>query len=111
MWGTKLIKKRESPAKGKKCVECSKIGHYAKCCRSSREINHVMEEEAYSAGEDDWRTDRIHSIQQKIHSLGTNGKNGPLLYTATLLVNDRPIKFLIPNHGFISDSQYKIKIQ
>ena len=43
-----------------------------------------MEEEAYSAEDDDWTPDRIHSIQQKIHSLGTNGKNGPPFNTATL---------------------------
>ena len=55
-----------------------------------------MEEDTYSAEEDDWTpADRIYSIQQKNHSLGTNGKNGPQFYTATLLVNERPSKFIL----------------
>ena len=54
----------------------------------------IAEEEAGSADEDDWTLDRIHSIQQKIQSLATNNKNGPPFFTATLLVNTRPIKFI-----------------
>ena len=34
-------------------------------------------------------------MQQKIHSLGTNGKNGRPFYTGTLFTNNRPIKFII----------------
>ena len=67
-------KQQERPAKGKKCVKSRKMGR---------------------AEEYDWTPDRIHSIQQKIHSLSTNGKNNPPFYTATLLVNNRPIKFTI----------------
>ena len=41
--------------------------------------------------------------------MGTNGRNSPLFYTATLVVNTRPIKFT--RHGLTSDSHSKIKIQ
>ena len=58
-------------------------------------MNHVTDEETYSAEEDDWTPDRIHPIQQKFPSLGTNGKNGPPFYTATLVVIKRPINFII----------------
>ena len=60
-----------------------------------KKINHIAEEEADIANEDDWTPDRKHSIQQKIHSLATKNKNGPPIYTATLLVNNRPIRFII----------------
>ena len=63
------------------------MGLYAKCCRSGRKINHIADEEAYSADEDEWTPDRIHSIQQKINSLGNGSKNGTPFYTKTLLVN------------------------
>ena len=85
----------ECIARMKKCIKCSKIGYYAKSCRSSRRINHVAEDETYSAEDNDWTSDRIHSIQQKIHPLGANGKKGPLFYTTTLVVNNRPIKLII----------------
>ena len=58
-------------------------------------INHTADEETYSADEDDWTPDRIHSIQQKIHSTETKSKNGPPFYTKTLLVTNRPIKFIV----------------
>ena len=45
-------KQHECPAKGKKCIKCGKLGHYAKCCRSARKINHTADEEVYSAEED-----------------------------------------------------------
>ena len=91
----KWSKQNECHTRRKKCVKRGKIEHYAKCCRSSRRMNHVAEEETYSAEDDDWTPDRIHSIHQKNHSLGTNRENGPPFYTATLLVNNRPIKFII----------------
>ena len=53
-----------------------------------KKINHIAEEEADSADEDDWTPGRIHSIQQKIHSLTTNNKNRPPFYTETLLITD-----------------------
>ena len=44
-------------------------------------MSHIADEEIYNADEDDWTPDRIHSIQQKIHSMGTKSKNGPPFYT------------------------------
>ena len=88
-------KQHECPARGKKCAKCGKLGHYAKCCRSMRKINHIADEEAESADEDDWIPDKIHLIQQKINSVGTTNKNGNPFYTKTLLVNNRPIKFIV----------------
>ena len=44
-------------------------------------MSHIADEEIYSADENDWTPDRIHSIQQKIHSMGTKSKNGPPFYT------------------------------
>ena len=82
-------KQHECPAIVTKCAKCGKPGHYAKCCRSRKKNNHIAEEEADSANEDDWTPERKHSIQQKIHSLATNKKNGPPFYTATLLVNNQ----------------------
>ena len=58
-------------------------------------MNHIADEEAYSADEDEWTPDRIHSIQQKINSLGNGSKNGLPFYTKTLLVNNRAIKFIV----------------
>ena len=46
-------KQHECPAKGKKCAKCGKLGHYAKYCWSGRKINHIADEEAYSADEDE----------------------------------------------------------
>ena len=40
--------------------KCGILEHYAKCCRSTRKINHIAEEEAYSADDDDWTPDRQH---------------------------------------------------
>ena len=88
-------KHHESPARGKKSVKCSKLGHYAKCCRSIRKINYIADEDAESADEDDWTLDKIHSIQQKINSMGAKYKNGIPFYTRTLLVNNRPINFIV----------------
>ena len=78
-----------------KCIKSGKLGHYAKCCRSTRKVNHIADEEADSADEDDWIPDKIHSIQQKIISMGAKSKNGIPFYTRTLLVNNRPIKFIV----------------
>ena len=70
-------------------------GHYAKCCRSTRKINHIGDEEADSADEDDWIPDKIHSIQENINSMRAKSKNGIPFCTRTLLVNNRPIKFIV----------------
>ena len=60
-----------------------------------RKINHIADDEAESADEDDWIPDKIHSIKQKVNSVGATNKNGIPFYTRTLLVNNRPIKFIV----------------
>ena len=45
-------KQHECPATGKKYMKCGKLGHYAKFRRSARKMNHVSDEQAYSADED-----------------------------------------------------------
>ena len=60
-----------------------------------RKINHIADEEAESADEDDWTPEKILSIQQKTNSMGATNKNGILFYTRRLLVNNRPIKFIV----------------
>ena len=82
-------KQHECPARGKKCVKCRKLRHYAKCCRSKQQINHIAYEKKYSADEDDWTLEKIHSIQQNIDSMGVKNKNGPPYYTKTLLITDQ----------------------
>ena len=88
-------KQHGCPARGKKRIKCGELGHYAKCRRLARKINHIVDEEAYNADEDDWIPDRMHSIQQKIHSMGTKSKNGLPFDTKTLLVINRTIKFIV----------------
>ena len=85
-------RQHECPAKGKKCMKCEKIGHYAKYCRTNKRVNHVQDDEASSAEEDDWSPNTIHSVNQMVHS---TKKNGPEFFTLTALVNNRPIKFII----------------
>ena len=88
-------KQRECPARGKICIKGGKVGDYDKCCRTTRKLNHIADEETYSTDEDDWIPDRIHSIQQKIQSMGTKCKTGPPFYTKSLLVNNRSIKIIV----------------
>ena len=89
------FKQHECPARGKKCSKCGKLGHYAICCRSTTKINHIADEETDNADEEKWIPDKIHSKQQKINSIGAKSKNGIPFYTRTLLVNNRPIKFIV----------------
>ena len=99
----------ECPARGKKCAKSGKIGHFAKCCPSNRKVNHLMEGETSSAGEDDWTPNTIHSVKQKIHSTRSTNINGPEFFTVTALVNNRPIKFIIDSGSpvtLISKSQF-----
>ena len=88
-------RQHECPARGKKCAKCGKIGHFAKCCRTNKRVNHIMEEETSSANEDDWKPNTIHSVKQKIHSTRSTNSNGPDIFTITALVKNRPIKFII----------------
>ena len=65
-------KQHECPARGMKCVKGGQIGHYAECRRSSCRINHVAEEELYSAKEWDWTPDGITQYNRKsIHWVRT----------------------------------------
>ena len=88
-------KQYDCPAKGRKCIKCDKLGHYAKHCRSTRKTGHIANEETYSADEDEWTLDRKLSNQQKINSMGIKSNNGQPFYTITLLVNNRRIKFIV----------------
>ena len=74
--------------------KCGKLGHYATCCRLARKITHIAVEEAYSADEDSTPS-RILLCQEKINAMGTKSKNEPPLYTKTVFVHTRPIKFIV----------------
>ena len=71
-----------------------KESHFAKCCRTSKRVNHIMEEETSSANEHDWTPNTIHSVKQMIHSTLSVNNNGPDFFTITALLNKRPIKFI-----------------
>ena len=88
-------RQHECPAKGKKCAKCEKIGHFAKYCRTNKRINHIQDDEASSAEDDDWSPNTIHSVNQKVHATHQTKKNGPEFFTITALVNNRPVKFII----------------
>ena len=75
--------------------EKSEPGHLVKCCCSTREKNHQVEEESNGAEGNDWSPDKLHSIQQKTHSMGTKNKSGPPFYAITLLVKNRPINIKV----------------
>ena len=103
-------KQHECPARRKNCVKCGKIELYAKGCRCSRKINLVAEEETYRAEGDDWTPDKIHSIHQKIHSLGANkAKRSAVLYSDVSGQNQT--NQIHNRHGLTSDSRSKIKTQ
>ena len=88
-------RQHECPARGKKCAKCEKIGHYAKCCRTNKELIRIQEHETSSAEEDEWSPNTIHCNIQKIHSTRQMNKDGSDVFTLTALVNNRPIKFII----------------
>ena len=84
----------DCPAKNKKCNNCKKVGHFAIVCRSKR-INYIHEEMASSAEEDNWTPNRLHLIKKTINSTSATGQKNENYYTKTLMVNKRPIKFII----------------
>ena len=80
-------KQHECPARGKKCNKCGKLGHYAKCCRSTSKINHISVEEADSADEVHWIPISV-GVFPKMFLLPTRvitGKHFPRLRYATKL--------------------------
>ena len=85
----------DCPAKNKKCNNCKKIGHLAIVCRSKQRIQHISERTDSSNAEDQWTPDRIHLIQRTIHSTHGMDKKSENYYTETVLVNGRPIKFIV----------------
>ena len=97
-----LSRQYECPARGKKCAKCGKIGHFAKCCRANRKVNHLIEGETSSASEDHWTTNTIHSVKQKIRWTRSMNRNGPEFFTITALVNNRPIKFIIDSGSSVT---------
>ena len=104
-------RQHECPSKGKKCEKCEKIGHYAKYCRTNKRINHIQDDEASSAEDDDWSPNTIHSVNQKVHSTHQTKKNGLEFFTITALVNSRPIKFIIDSGSpvtLIPKSQFNV---
>ena len=102
-------RQHECPAKGKKCANCEKIGYYAKYCRTNKRTNHIQDDVASSAEDDDWSPNTIHSVNQKVHSTFKIKRNGPEFFIITALVNNRPIKFIIDSGSpvtFIPKSQF-----
>ena len=66
-----------------------------KILRTNKRMNHIQDDEASSAEDDDWSPITIHSVNQKVHSTHQTKKNGPEFFKITALVNSRPIKFII----------------
>ena len=71
------------------------MGHFAKVCRTSIQIQNIKDEKASSAEDDNWTPNRIHLITEQINATTVNGKSRNKFFTKTLLVNGRPIKFII----------------
>ena len=93
-------KTHDCPAKTKKCLNCGKIGHYAKLCRSKQNsdqrIKHFQHDsEATSAEEDIWTPNKVHSRNKAVHSTKQISKDGQPSFTMTVLVENRPNKFII----------------
>ena len=79
---------------------CGKIGDNARLCRSKqnsdRRIKHIQQDsEATSVEEDNWTPNKIHSINNTVHSTRQISKDGKPFFTVTVLVNNRPIKYII----------------
>ena len=65
-------------------------------CRSKQsQIRHIQDETASSAEEDNWMPNKLHLIQRTINSTSRMDDNRADYYTRTLLVNNRPIKFIV----------------
>ena len=98
-------KSYDCPAMTRKSLNCGKIyaklcGHYAKLCwskqKSDRRIKHIQQDSgATSAEEDNWTPNKIHSINKTVHSTRQISNDGQPFFTVTVLVNNRPTKFII----------------
>ena len=102
-------RQHKCPAKGKKRAKCEKIGHYAKYCRTNKRINHIQDDVASSAEDDDWSPNTIHSVNQKIHSTLKINRNGPEFFTITALVNNRPIKITVQRNNTSTANRNRIQ--
>ena len=105
----KWSRKHKCPAKGKKCPKSEKTGHYAKYCNTNKRVNHVQDNEASSAEEDDWSPNTIHSVNHEVHSTRQTKKNGPEFFTLTALVKNRQIYNQIYNRQW-SNGNFNTKI-
>ena len=95
-----------------KCAKYGKKGHFTKCCRSNRKVNHVKEGETSCVLEVDWSPDRTHSLKQKKFSARSTNNNGPEFFTITALVNNRPNRFIIDSGSSVTlmpNSQFNYK--
>ena len=96
-------KSHDCPAMTRKCLNCGQTGHYANLFRSKqktdRRIKHIQQDSgATSAEEDNWTPNKIYSINNTVHSTRQISKDGQPFFTVTILVNCRPIKFIIADH-------------
>ena len=58
-------------------------------------MKHIQQDsEARSADEDNWTPNKIHSINNTVHSTRQISNDGQTFFTVTVLVNNRPIKFI-----------------
>ena len=79
--GPNWSKQHECPARGKKCV---------KCCRSTRKMNQIADEEAESADE---RQNPFNTTEKKFNGSKEYERNS-VLHKNTM-VSNRPIKFIV----------------
>ena len=92
----------ECPARGKKCAKCGKLGHYAKCCRTNQRVNRIHEHETSGAEDDNWSSNTIHSVNQKVHLTRQMKKNGLKFFTLFALVDNRPNNLIIDSGSPLS---------
>ena len=65
------------------------------CADQNRQLQHTQEEAATSAKGDNWTPNKLHLIQKTINSASRTGDKRKEYSARTVLVNNRPIKFII----------------